>query len=78
MHETSGVLRAAIEAWLDSAPLSDAQIGTLRAYLRQWIWHGDWIGAAVEGLRRDVERLNSRAAIADWLDRAAAAGIDPL
>lgn len=78
MYETGGALKPAVQAYLEGAALSSAQIGTIKAYLRQWILHGAWIGAEVEALRREVEQLESRAAIAAWLDRAMAEGIDPL
>jgi hypothetical protein len=77
MDETSGVLRPAVEAYLQGAPLSDDQIAALRAYLRQWI-AAPWIGPGIERLRTKVDRLQSREAIEDWLDDALAEGIDPL
>jgi hypothetical protein len=78
MDETSGVLRPAVEAYLSGCPLSSEHIGALRAYFRQWIVCGAWIGAGIQDLRRDVDSLMNRAAIAAWLDRALKQGIEPL
>ena len=86
MYESSGVLRPAVEAYLNDEPLTGAQIAALRAYCRQWIMSDVWDHPDVseEGrgwlaeLRSDVEGLTSRAAIASWLYRAAGAGLDPL
>lgn len=78
MHETSGVLRPAVEAYLAGGELSAAHVAALRAYLRQWIaapWAG---GAHIEELRAGIDGLASRGAIQAWLDHAFAAGIDPL
>jgi hypothetical protein len=78
MHETSRVLRPAVEAYLAGGNLSAAHVAALRAYLRQWMaapWRGDDL---LDELRTGIDDLTSRAAIADWLDRAWAAWIDPL
>ncbi len=77
MHETTGRLRPAVEAYLLMAPMSEEHISAMRAYLRQWM-RGYWEGADVEQLRRDVDGLTSRKAIHDWLGRALISGIDPL
>lgn len=87
MHETSGVLRPAVETFLAGGPLSPAQIAALRAYLRQWIMAPVWDGnpfagledrAALAELRDTVDDLATREAIARWLGYAADEGIDPL
>ena len=88
MHETSGVLRPVVEAFLAGGPLSPAQIATMRAYLRQWIMAEVWDRnpnaagiedrAALADLRATVGKLNSREALARWLGYAADEGIDPL
>ncbi len=75
MHETSGVLRPAVEAYLNGDELTVGHIAALRAYLRQWI-AGPF--ADVEDLRRDIDNLTGRREIDNWLDRALARGIDPL
>lgn len=77
MYETSGVLRPAVDAYLNHEPMSGEQIAALRAYLRQWI-AAPWIGPGIERLRTKVDGLQSREAISDWLDDALAEGIDPL
>lgn len=76
MHETSGVLRPAVEAYLAGGPMSPDQVAAMRAYLRQWIASPSWARAAE--LRRRVDGLTDRKAIAQWLDDAMAVGIDPL
>ena len=78
MNETSGLLRPAVEAYLNREPMTLFQIATMRAYLRQWIEAPTWQGAAVDRLRADVDGIFSREAITRWLMRAASAGIDPL
>jgi hypothetical protein len=78
MHEASGVLRPAVEAYLHAEPLTDAQIAALRAYLRQWIASPKWRGPQIGRLRADIDRLMSREAIEQWLDDALDEGIDPL
>jgi hypothetical protein len=76
MHETSGVLRPAVEAYLAGDKLTGDQIAALRAYLRQWIAAPAWRG--VDDLRSEIEGLTSRKAIREWLDKAIELGIDPL
>jgi hypothetical protein len=78
MYETSGVLRPAVEAYLAHDELTPAEIAAMRAYLRQWIMAPGFRGPGVDELRRRVDELTSRQAIARWLDRAEAEGIDPL
>ena len=86
MNETSGVLRPAVEAYLrlrdwgepGTPDMTPPQIAAMRAYLRQWIMAPAWRGPEVDELRASVHRLDSRAAIDAWLDRAIDAGIDPL
>ncbi len=76
MHETSGVLRPAIEAYLTAGPMTEDQIAAMRAYLRAWISSPFWGGAF--DLRRRIETLTTRGAIKAWLDDAVDIGIDPL
>ena len=59
--------------------MTQEQIATMRAYLRQWImapWC--WIGKPVEELRGRIDQLTSREAIDEWLWKALEVGIDPL
>lgn len=79
MHETTGVLRPAIEAYLHQRPLTGEHIAALRAYLRQWIFAPVWCeDTEIGALRGRIDGLTSRAAIAAWLDAADDIGIDPL
>jgi len=78
-NETSGVLAPAIEAYLQHRLMTDEQIAAMRAYLRQWIMAGDWLGGAdIDELRAGLDGLTSRAALDRWLDAALDLGIDPL
>jgi hypothetical protein len=85
--ETSGVLRPAVEAYLNDAPLTTEQIAALRAYFRQWIGSPVWdqnphSGPEEQGwlgrMRADIDGLTSRAAIERWIEAAIDGGIDPL
>lgn len=78
MDETSGALRPAIEAYLTGGPMSPEGIAAVRAYLRQWIFAGDFIGTEIARLRAMIDGLMTRQDIGEWLDVAAAQGIDPL
>src|SRR3954463_11163910 len=71
-------LRAAIEAYIAGGEMTTFQIAAMRVYLRQWIASPLWPGSEIEALRRDVDGLQTRAAIDAWLDRAEAMNIDPL
>lgn len=75
MHETSGVLRPAVEAYLTGVKMTGEQIAAMRAYLRQWIMAGAWQGDEVQELRDLVNRLSSRPAIEAWLELAEDIGI---
>jgi len=78
MAETSSVLRPAVEAYLKDVEMTDDQIATMRAYLRQWIEKGNWIGGSIGDLRAMVGRIKTRADIHEWVYRAELEGIDPL
>ncbi len=87
MHETSGVLQPAIEAYLAGGPMTDEQIAAMRAYLRQWIMAPGWDAnpdasllyrQKIALLRRWVDSLTSREVIKGWLSEAEKIGIDPL
>jgi len=77
MNETSGVLRPAVEAYLNGAEMTPMHIATMRAYLRQWA-NGPWIGPMIDPLRTRVEEIITRKDIDDWLEMALESGIDPL
>ena len=78
MNEASDVLRPAVEAYLHNEPMSEAQIGAMRAYLRQWIASPAWKGPRIDDLRRWIDKIATRKDIKIWLDAALADGIDPL
>jgi hypothetical protein len=87
MNETSGVLRPAVEAYLNHEPLTADHLAALRAYLRQWIGSPAWDQnphagpeehAWLAGMRADRDGLTSRQAIERWLEGAIDAGLDPL
>ena len=77
MHETSGVLRPAVEAYLDQAPMTPHQIAAMRAYLRQWM-EGPWEGDAIAALKAHVALIHDRDSLECWFDEAMDCGIDPL
>lgn len=78
MHETTGVLRPAVEAYLRGDEMTTDHIAAMRAYLRQWIASPVWSGPAVPGLRAKIDDLISRGAIQMWLAIAEREGLDPL
>ena len=78
IYETSGVLRPAMEAYLDGRIMTAEQVAAMRAYLRQWIAAPAWRGAIVQTLREQVDGLTTRRQISAWLDKAIEAGVDPL
>lgn len=78
MHEVSGELRPAIMAYLLGARMTDKQVATMRAYLRQWINARVWRGTDIDELRQGIDALTSVDAIDAWLTRALDVGIDPL
>ena len=79
MHETSGVLKPAVAAYLEGKELTAEQLAAMRAYLRQWI-NGPWLdaGKTLVELRAEIDGLVSTAAIRAWLDKADSIDIDPL
>lgn len=56
-HETSGVLRPAVTAYLRGDAMTPDHVAAMRAYLRQWI-AGGWVSAdgEVAELRASVDR----------------------
>lgn len=63
MCEKAGALRPAVEAYLRQEPMTPEQIATMRAYLRQWIERGDWLGDGIGELLKTVDGLTDREAI---------------
>lgn len=78
MHEKSGVLRPAVEAYLAGDAMTQEQVAAMRAYLRQWIAAPAWTGREVRFLRRSIDSLTSREAIRSWLTIANEQEMDPL
>jgi hypothetical protein len=78
MYEVSGVLRPAIQAYLENEAMTPAQIAAMRAYLRQWIMAPEWRGDNIDLLRATVGSLATRKNIDSWLEVADHDGIDPL
>ena len=83
-HETTGVLRPVIEAYLYGRQLGPNSMAVMRAYLRQWIMSPVWDASPhaddeeLRGLRDLIDSLTTRAQIDTWLERALEIGIDPL
>ena len=78
-HETTGVLRPVIEAYLNGKELDIAQVLVMRAYLRQWIQSPVWYGGEeLERLRASLEAVQTRKDVDTWLDAALEEGMDPL
>jgi hypothetical protein len=77
MDETSGVLRPAVEAYLNHDAMTPAQIAAMRAYLRQWM-QGDWMGDGIDDLRNGVNDITNQTALRRWLQSAYDLSIDPL
>jgi hypothetical protein len=77
MYETSGVLRPAVEAYLNRSPMTAAQIAAMRAYLRQWM-AAPWQGPGIDLLRQAVDGLHTQADLHRWFADAFDQSIDPL
>jgi hypothetical protein len=78
MHETSGVLRPAVEAYIYGEPMTPEHIAAMRAYLRQWIADPAWQGGSIDELRATVGLLTTRKDIDRWMEVAVNECIDPL
>jgi hypothetical protein len=79
MYETSGVLKPAVEAYLNAKRLSGREVALLKLYLWQWVNSPVWApSGALEALRLRVAAI----ANGDDVDLAVAAaeelGMDPL
>lgn len=77
MNETSGILRPVVERYFRGEALSAADVAALRAYLRQWITKGDFLGPSIQPLRETVGWLQCREDIEGWSFTAQDAGVDP-
>lgn len=78
MNETSGVLEPVVRRYLAGEELDPAEVATMRAYLRQWVWAEGFLGPDIDRLRSGVDHLYNTGDIRAWLGRALDAGIDPL
>jgi hypothetical protein len=78
-HETSGVLKWAVECYLKNGQMTDKQIEVMREYLKQWIAAPVWSGGAkLAILQRNVDQIQTQSDIDTWLSAAVTEGIDPL
>lgn len=87
LHNTDGVLVPAVNRLIKGYPLSVADIGAIRAYLRQWIWSPVWdknptlddAGAERLGaFRESLDRLATAPEINHWIRALVDEGMDPL
>ena len=87
MHESSGRLAEAMKRYLQEEPLSNYDVGLIRAYLVQWIESPVWdqnpnMDAAgrveLEELRKAAHKITNRRAIDEWVEVATDWGLDPL
>ena len=78
MHDTSGVLRPAVKAYLKGKPMTVKDIAAVRTYLRVWIFSPEFDDEGVEALRQAADGLTSREAIEDWLAHARKEWISPV
>jgi hypothetical protein len=88
MHETSGVLAAAVAQFLENPNACTLnQLSYLRAYFKLWVdakvWdsnpaHDDESRADLARLRARCHGITNVADMRAWLDEAVAAGMDPL
>lgn len=76
LNETGGKLQPAIIRYLKGDSLSREDIGLIRAYLRQWM--AGFPGPENAALAKQIDGLDGRERIQDWLDLALEMGIDPL
>jgi hypothetical protein len=78
MNETSGVLAPVVRKYLEGGELEPGELGTMRAYLRQWVNAPGFVGADVERLRGAIDGISSTIKLRVWIADAMNAGIDPL
>jgi hypothetical protein len=83
MDEQSGELKNAINAYLDhqikGAAVTDGQIELIRDFLEYYVNAPCWQGEEeLAYLRLAVREVRSAKAIAEWIDKAKALGMDPL
>jgi hypothetical protein len=89
--EVSGVLPAAVKAYLDNRidgkPLAEHQFEIVRAFMEYFIKAPCWddnphlddeMRAELAGLRRDAETLRTPEEVGAWIHRCLDLGLDPL
>jgi hypothetical protein len=76
MHEQTGVLRAAMAAYLHGQETPE-QLALVIAYCAYWVRAPVWKGLPVE-LRARPDHITTREGLEDWLTDALGYGIDPL
>jgi hypothetical protein len=78
MYDASGLVRPAVNAYLNGKPMTAKNIAAMRAYLKVWIFSPEFVGDGVEALRQAVDDLTSRKAIGAWLAMARREWISPV
>ena len=87
MYEESGVLSAAVKAYLNGERLTARQVRLMRLYLKQWIDSPVWdenphapaeTRRELAELRGLADAIETERDVADWIERALDSGIDPL
>lgn len=77
--EQSGILTAAIEAYINGAPMTDEQLALLIEFLDYYIhapcWQ-DWQGELAK-LRSMIKQIKTKEGIENWLWIALDLGLDP-
>ena len=76
--EVTGVLGAAVKAYFnDRLTVTPEQVLILCDYCRHWANAPVWQGEGVADLRSKAQRMATVSDLAEWLDDAIGAGIDP-
>lgn len=77
MDKPCGLLRPAVEAYLNGEPLTLQDCAAIRAYLREW-FIGPWHGEAIRHLKDEIATIVDRGSFTAWLAEAADEGIEPI
>lgn len=78
MQETTGVLAEAVEAYLDSEPLTPRSVELIRLYLKQYLERAVLTGDAKRALLlQRAQTLSNAAAIEEFAEEVAEYGIEP-
>lgn len=76
MHETIGVLKKAVLAFLDHKETPEDMELVIK-YCKAWVDCPIWTGN-VEGLRKDINKVKTAHQLRGWIYKALDEGIDPL